>query len=51
MVVYWRDAGWEELTVFVQSQLLVAVDRWLAVVRLGIEKKHDTLESKQMTRI
>lgn len=43
MVVYRGDAGWEELAVFVQSQLLIAVDRRLAVVRLQIQKTERTL--------
>lgn len=34
MVVYGGDAGWEELAIFVQSQLLLAVERRLAVVGL-----------------
>lgn len=34
MVVYWRDARWEELTVFVQSQPLLAVNCRLTVIRL-----------------
>lgn len=37
MVVYGGDAGWEELAIFVQSQLLLAVERWLAVV--GLERR------------
>lgn len=42
MVVYGGDAGWEELTIFVQSQLLLAVERRLAVVRL----EHPETEEK-----
>jgi len=26
VVVYWGDAGWEEQTVFVQTQLLITLD-------------------------
>lgn len=40
MVVYGGDAGWEELTIFVQSQLLLAVKRRLTVVGL----KHPEIE-------
>lgn len=51
MVVYWRDAGWEEQTVFVQSQLLIAVDGRLSVVRLGIQnRKHNVKMSGVKTR-
>lgn len=41
VVVYWRDTRREQLTVFVQSQLFLAVDRRLAVIRLA-GRKHDT---------